>query len=160
MERESMTDLRNRDARRSRWLAAAIAADLLLVVMQAVACAMYRAPHTGDAQSYWELALYCAQNHTFYPSPRDEFALYIFGNGYVNLLSLLLRIRETYAWVYAVNMAFTQLLVLSVYRIMRRLCEGREAACAAVTLLCLLPALWGEAASSRTELCFMGLAFA
>ena len=27
-----MTDLRNRDARRSRWLAAAIAADLLLVV--------------------------------------------------------------------------------------------------------------------------------
>ena len=85
-----MTDLRNRDARRSRWLAAAIAADLLLVVMQAVACAMYRAPHTGDAQSYWELALYCAQNHTFYPSPRDEFALYIFGNGYVNLLSLLL----------------------------------------------------------------------
>ena len=124
MERESMTDLRNRDARRSRWLAAAIAADLLLVVMQAVACAMYRAPHTGDAQSYWELALYCAQNHTFYPSPRDEFALYIFGNGYVNLLSLLLRIRETYAWVYAVNMAFTQLLVFSVYRIMRRLCEG------------------------------------
>ena len=155
-----MTDLRNRDARRSRWLAAAIAADLLLVVMQAVACAMYRAPHTGDAQSYWELALYCAQNHTFYPSPRDEFALYIFGNGYVNLLSLLLRLRETYAWVYAVNMAFTQLLVFSVYRIMRRLCEGREAACAAVTLLCLLPALWGEAASSRTELCFMGLAFA
>ena len=160
MERESMTDLRNRDARRSRWLAAAIAADLLLVVMQAVACAMYRAPHTGDAQSYWELALYCAQNHTFYPSPRDEFALYIFGNGYVNLLSLLLRIRETYVWVYAVNMAFTQLLVFSVYRIMRRLCEGRETACAAVTLLCLLPALWGEAASSRTELCFMGLAFA
>ena len=160
MERESMTDLRNRDARRSRWLAAAIAADLLLVVMQAVACAMYRAPHTGDAQSYWELALYCAQNHTFYPSPRDEFALYIFGNGYVNLLSLLLRLRETYAWVYAVNMAFTHLLVFSVYRIMRRLCEGREAACAAVTLLCLLPALWGEAASSRTELCFMGLAFA
>lgn len=160
MERESMTDLRNRDARRSRWLAAAIAADLLLVVMQAVACAMYRAPHTGDAQSYWELALYCAQNHTFYPSPRDEFALYIFGNGYVNLLSLLLRLRETYVWVYAVNMAFTQLLVFSVYRIMRRLCEGREAACAAVTLLCLLPALWGEAASSRTELCFMGLAFA
>ena len=137
-----------------------MAADLLLVVMQAVACAMYRAPHTGDAQSYWELALYCAQNHTFYPSPRDEFALYIFGNGYVNQLSLLLRIRETYAWVYAVNMAFTQLLVFSVYRIMRRLCEGREAACAAVTLLCLLPALWGEAASSRTELCFMGLAFA
>ena len=135
MERESMTDLRNRDARRSRWLAAAIAADLLLVVMQAVACAMYRAPHTGDAQSYWELALYCAQNHTFYPSPRDEFALYIFGNGYVNLLSLLLRLRETYAWVYAVNMAFTQLLVVSVYRIMRRLCEGREAACAVVILL-------------------------
>ena len=133
-----MTDLRNRDARRSRWLAAAIAADLLLVVMQAVACAMYRAPHTGDAQSYWELALYCAQNHTFYPSPRDEFALYIFGNGYVNLLSLLLRLRETYVWVYAVNMAFTQLLVFSVYRIMRRLCEGREAACAAVTLLCLV----------------------
>ncbi len=155
-----MTDLRNREKRRSFWLTAAILADLLLIAMQALACAMYRAPHTGDAQSYWELALYCAQNHTFYPSPRDEFALYIFGNGYVNLLSLLLRIRETYVWVYAVNMVFTQMLVFSVYRIMLRLSGRRDAACAAAALLCLLPGLWGEAASSRTELCFMGLAFA
>ena len=39
--------------------------------------------------------------------------------------------------------------------------RGREAACAAVTLLCLLPALWGEAAaSSRTGFVSWGLAFA
>lgn len=155
-----MTDLRKRETNAALWLKAAVAADVLLVVMQAIACAMYRAPHTGDAQSYWELALYCAQNHTFYPSPRDEFALYIFGNGYVNLLSLLLRLRETYLWVYLVNVVLTQLLVFSVYRIMLRLSGKRETACLAVVLLCLMPGLWGEAASSRTELCFMGLAFA
>ena len=154
-----MTDLRERETGKTRWMAAAILADALLIVMQVLACRLYRAPHTGDAQSYWELALYCAQNHTFYPSPRDEFALYIFGNGYVNLLSLLLRICESYTWVYAVNMIATQVLVFSLYRIVRKVGGKQKTACLAVVLLCLMPGLWGEAASSRTELCFMGLAF-
>ncbi|MFR5795735.1 MAG: hypothetical protein ACLUI3_09455 [Christensenellales bacterium] len=91
--------------------------------MQAVACAMYRAPHTGtrNPTGSWRST---ARRITRSIFAARQFALYIFGNGYVNLLSLLLRLRETYAWVYAVNMAFTQLLVFSVYRIMRRLCEG------------------------------------
>ena len=155
-----MTDLRQREWGAPSALKAAVWADVLLVIMQVIACMLYRAPHTGDAQSYWELALYCAQNHTFYPSPRDEFALYIFGNGYVNLLSLLLRIRESYVWVYVVNILFTQILVFSLYQMVLRLCGRRQTACLAVVLLCLMPGLWGEAASSRTELCFMGMAFA
>jgi len=154
--------LRGRDLRpqahERAFLLAALLADLALLFIQIRLCMGFSGPQLSDANSYLELARYCAANRTGYPGERDMFALYIFGNGYVNLLSWLMRFAAEMACVYAVNIVSTQVIVLSTADMAYRLTGRRQTACLSVVLLCLMGGLWGEAASARTELCFIALA--
>lgn len=142
------------------YVAAAVMADLFVLAVQVWLCARFTGPQLSDAQSYLELALYCAENHVGYPGPRDMFAIYIFGNGYVNLLSWLMRIAPSMVWVYLINIVSTQVIILSTAAIAYAISGRKKTACIAAILLCLMPGIWGEAVSARTELLFMALAMA
>lgn len=149
------------DARESgarRWLLAAALFDLMLLLLQIGLCASFTGPQISDARSYLSLAQYCAKNGTWYPDASDTFAPYIFGNGYVNLLALCLRIWDSGVWIYALNIAFTQAIVLCSACIAYHLTGRVKCACLCAMLLCLMGGLWGEAVNARTELCFIALA--
>ena len=66
------------------WIVAAVIADVLLILIQLALCLTFDGMQVSDAESYLELARYCAEENTWYPGPRDMYATYIFGNGYVN----------------------------------------------------------------------------
>lgn len=140
------------------WLFAAVLFDILLLTLQASLCAAFTGEQISDARSYLSLAEYCAENNTWYPNSSDLFAPYIFGNGYVNLLALCLRIRYSDIWIYALNIAFTQIVVLCSARIAYRITGSTRCACLCALSLCLMGGLWGEAVNARTELCFMATA--
>ena len=147
------------DNRRERALFfAAVACDLLLLAIQLILCLRFSGEQISDARSYLSLAAYCAQNGTWYPSVNDTFATYLFGNGYVNLLALLMRVKDSIVWVYALNIAFTQIIVLTSAGIAYRLTGRRTSAYLTVCLLSLMGGFWGEAPIARTELCFIALA--
>ena len=140
------------------WGMAALLADLALAAIQLFLCFHFNGPQVSDARSYIELAQYCAENQTWYPGERDMFALYIFGNGYVNLLSAIMRLTPQMIWVFLLNAVFTQVIVLTTADMAYQLTGRRKTAYMTVVLLCMMGGLWGEAPSARTELCFMALA--
>lgn len=157
------TPLRGRDSLRPqasvrRYIAFAALCDLFLLCVQLFLCFTYTAYPVSDARSYMELAQYCAQENVWYPGERDMFAYYIFGNGYVNLLSVLFRITPNLLWAYLLNVAFTQVIVVCTGDLCYQLTGRVQTACLASALLCLMGGLWGEAVSLRTELCFLALA--
>ena len=138
-----------------RWIAAAVIADVLLILIQLALCLTFDGMQVSDAESYLELARYCAEENTWYPGPRDMYATYIFGNGYVNLLSVVMRLSQNMLWAFLLNVLFTQMIVLSWADIAGQLTGRTQTACLTVVLLCTMCGLWGEAVATRTELCFM-----
>ena len=138
-----------------RWIVAAVIADVLLILIQLALCLTFDGMQVSDAESYLELARYCAEENTWYPGPRDMYATYIFGNGYVNLLSVVMRLSQNMLWAFLLNVLFTQMIVLSWADIAGQLTGRTQTACLTVVLLCTMCGLWGEAVATRTELCFM-----
>ncbi len=137
------------------YLIAAIAADLFLLAMQIYACAQFTGVQISDASSYWAFAQYNADNNTWYPNDYMHFSRYAAANGYINILSLFLRISRDLPWIGILNILFTQTIVFSSASIAWQLTGRRQSACLSVVLLSLMGGLWGEAAIARTELCFI-----
>ena len=137
------------------WIIAAVVADALLILIQLALCLTFDGEQVSDAESYLELARYYATVNSWYPGPGDLHATYIFGNGYVNLLSVVMRLSTSMIWAFLLNMLFTQMIVLSWADIARQLTGRTQTACLTVVLLCAMCGLWGEVAATRTELCFM-----
>ena len=140
------------------WIAAAVLADLMLLIIQIYLCLSFTGEQLSDARSYLDLALYCAENNTGYPGTRDMFALYIFGNGYVNLLSWLMRITPSMLWVYLTNIVSTQIIVFSTADIAYRITGRQQSACLSAIFVCMMGGIWGDVVAARTELCFMAFA--
>ncbi len=151
------TLLEERDTRRA-YLIMALLADMLLIFIQLWLSLNFKGVQYGDAASYLDLASYCAEHHTWYPGTHDMFAYYIFGNGYVNILSVFQRICPSVHWVYLLNILFTQVIVLCTADIAAQLTGRMQTGCIAMTMVCLMGGIWGEAVVARTELCFMAFA--
>ena len=137
------------------WIIAAVVADALLILIQLALCLTFDGEQVSDAESYLELARYYATVNSWYPGPGDLHATYIFGNGYVNLLSVVMRLSTDMIWAFLLNMLFAQMIVLSWADIAGQLTGRTQTACLTVVLLCAMCGLWGEVAATRTELCFM-----
>lgn len=137
------------------WIIAAAVADALLILIQLALCFTFDGMQVSDAESYLELARYYAMENSWYPGPGDLYATYIFGNGYVNLLSVVMRLSTDMIWAFLLNMLFTQMIVLSWADIAGQLTGRTQTACLTVVLLCAMCGLWGEGVATRTELCFM-----
>lgn len=137
------------------WIIAAAVADALLILIQLALCLTFDGMQVSDAESYLELARYYATVNSWYPGPGDLHATYIFGNGYVNLLSVVMRLSTDMIWAFLLNMLFTQMIVLSWADIAGQLTGRTQTACMTVVLLCAMCGLWGEVVATRTELCFM-----
>lgn len=153
------TRLDKRDTRRA-YLTMAILADVLLLAIQVWVCIHFEGRQISDAASYMDLARYCAEHNTWYPGTRDLVAHYIFGNGFVNIHAFFQRICPTDLWIYVLNIIFTQVIVLCTADIATQLAGRMQTGCIAMTAVCLMGGIWGEAAVARTELCFMAFAFA
>ena len=137
------------------WIIAAAVADALLILIHLALCFTFDGAQVSDAESYLELARYYAMENSWYPGPGDLYATYIFGNGYVNLLSVVMRLSTDMIWAFLLNMLFAQMIVLSWADIAGQLTGRTQTACLTVVLLCTMCGLWGEAVATRTELCFM-----
>lgn len=139
------------------YLFAAAACALAVLAAQIALCVRFSGPQLSDALSYLTLAHFCVDEGYWYPAANVTFAPYIYGNGYVNLLALLLRFFPEKLCVCAVNVVCTQIVLLTTADVCFRLTGRRTCACLALCLLCAMGGLWGEAVNARTELPFMAL---
>ena len=140
------------------WALAACAADALLLAVQIGLLLRDTGVQFGDAKSYLDLAIYCAQNATWYPNAHNMYDTYVFGNGYVNILAACMRLAPGLPWVALLNLAFMQAIVWLSAGIAWRTARSPRAACLTAVLVCLSAGFWGEVVASRTELCFIALA--
>lgn len=143
--------------RTARWCICACTAETLLLLIQLYLAFHYTGGQLSDARSYLDLASYCAQTKTWYPSAHNLHDTYIFGNGYVNLLAACMRIAPGLPWVVVLNILFMQGIVFLSAGIAYRLTDS--AVCASLTsvFVCLMGGFWGEIVAARTELCFIML---
>ncbi len=149
--------IQNGDGTRTAWALAACAVDALLLAVQIGLLLRGTGVQFGDARSYLDLAIYCAQNATWYPNARNMYDTYVFGNGYVNILAACMRLAPGLPWVELLNLAFMQAIVWLSAGIAWRMTHRLRPACLTAMLICLSAGFWGEVVAARTELCFIAL---
>ncbi len=137
----------------------AIALWSIFVLSQFVMAFWFSGNQVSDAKIYNDIALSISEDGTWYPNASHLHNRYIYGNGYVNFLSLIYRITTNVKVVYVVNILLTQLLLGSCLFILKKLSYSNITRCYFVIMFCLLNTFISETVVMRTEIIFTALGF-
>lgn len=114
----------------------------------------------SDSQRYFELATLAVKNGVWYPSSLNVHDTYIFGNGLINLMILLIRLTGSIEAIKIVNIFCVYAILVSCIYIFKRIFGDTEIQYWFTVIFCATGTFWGEVAQARTELIFMAFAFA
>lgn len=131
----------------------------IMLVAQVLLVIFFEGEQTSDASVYYGLARKAVENNTWYPSPENINSKYIFGNGFVNFLALVLRFTDNIKIFFVFNIFFVQLLMWSCVYIIRRCAHNICADYWFIILFCGLNTFWSEVVTLRTEIPFTAIAF-
>lgn len=136
----------------------------MFILSQFILLFWFNGNQISDAKVYTNLALSTAESGTWYPNTTHLHSRYIFGNGYVNFLSLIFRFTTNFKFIFILNIFFTQLLLGSCLFILKKLSYAPIVRDYFVIMFCLLNTFISEIVTLRTEalftaLCFFALAF-
>ena len=131
----------------------------LMLVMQLVTLLGFHGEPTGDAARYVGDALRCVREGHFYPAASDFIGGGTAGNGYVNLLIVLLRMTGSVRAAYWMNLLLVQLLLGSVLWLAWHATKCADVCARTAIIFCLSVPYWAEICVARTEICFTALAF-
>lgn len=119
----------------------------------------HRVVLASDSQRYFELATIAAENGTWYPSSLNVHDTYLFGNGLVNLMILLIKLTGSIEAIKIVNILCVYAVLVSCVYIIRKIFSDTEIQYWFTIIFCATGTFWGEIAQARTELVFMAFAF-
>lgn len=119
----------------------------------------HRVVLASDSQRYFELATIAAENGTWYPSSLNVHDTYLFGNGLVNLMILLIKLTGSIEAIKFVNILCVYAVLVSCVYIIRKIFGDTEIQYWFTIIFCATGTFWGEIAQARTELIFMAFAF-
>lgn len=136
----------------------------IFIISQFIIAFWFSGEQISDAKRYVNYALSTAENETWYPDSTHLHNRYIFGNGYVNLLSLIFRFTTNMKFVFIINIFLTQLLLGSCLFTIKKLSYNPIVRYYFVIMFCLLNTFISETVALRTEtlftaLCFFALSF-
>lgn len=137
----------------------AVAAYVLMLVMQIRNVIVFQGEPTSDAARYVAGGLAHAANGTWYPTAGSFNDLGgVAGNGYVNYLILLLRITDNLKIIYVGSIFLVQVILFSTVYIARKVSQSQTAGYVTAIYFCLFGTYWSEICIARTEIFFTALA--
>ena len=137
----------------------AIISFIVMIVAQVVMVILFTGEQYSDSNAYLTLAKQCAENGLWYPSVEHLSNVYVFGNGLVNFMALILRVTSQVKVFFVINILFVQVLLWSCLYIINKLLRRKTVCFWFVILFCLLNTFWSEVVHIKTELPFNALAF-
>lgn len=136
-----------------------IVAMAIMLGIQVYVLLTHKVVLASDSQRYFELATLAAKNGVWYPSSLNVHDTYIFGNGLINLMILLIRLTGSIEAIKFVNIFCTFAILISCIYIIRKIFGDTEIQYWFTIVFCATGTFWGEVAQARTELIFMAFAF-
>ncbi len=136
-----------------------IAAMAIMFGIQVYVLLTHKVVLASDSQRYFELATIAAKSGVWYPSSLNVHDTYIFGNGLINLMILLIRFTGSIEAIKFVNIFCTFAILFSCIYIIRKIFGDTEIQYWFTIIFCAMGTFWGEVAQARTELLFMAFAF-
>ena len=137
----------------------AVISFFVMITAQMLLLILFSGKQTSDSGVYLFLAKQCAENGLWYPSVEHLSQTYIFGNGLVNLIALILRVTSDLRVFFFINMLFVQMLLWSCLYIIKKAFRRNTICFWFVILFCLLNTFWSEIVQLKTEVPFSALAF-
>jgi len=137
----------------------ALTSFFAMITAQTVMLMQFAGEQISDGATYLHLAKQCAENDLWYPSVEHIFTPFLFGNGLVNLVALVLRATPNLKVVFFLNMLFVQIQLWSCVYIIKKVFRRPTICFWFVILFCLLNTFWGEIVQIRTEIPFNAFAF-
>lgn len=131
----------------------------LFVVSQIIITFWFDGKQANDAIDYRNFALANAEAGTWYPNPSYLHHRFFYGNGYVNLLTLIFRFTTNLKVVFILNILLTQLLLGACLFTLKKLSQGPLVRYYFIIMFCLLNTFISETVALRTEVIFTALAF-
>ena len=137
----------------------AISSWFLLLAAQVIMIFIFNGEQVSDSKGYLLYATELVKNNGWYPSTENLTNQYIFGNGYVNFMILIMHFTSDLRVLYIFNIIFCQIILFASLNIINRLSDNRRIAYFYIILFCFLNTFWSEVVSLRTELPFTALVF-
>ena len=132
---------------------------IIMLVAQIVLCFTFKGPQTGDSKTYLNLALKVINDNTWYPSRNLLSEPFLFGNGYVNLIALVIRFTDSLMPLFILNIIFVQIILWSCVYIVKKYINNNYAHYIFIVFFSLLNTFWSEVVQLRTEIPFTALTF-
>ncbi len=82
-------------------------------------------PNHDDARFYAKYATECIETGTWYPAPHNQYDLFIFGPGYVNLLIGIQTLFGSFSYIRLLNLLLNMAMVFEILLLARRLFNDR-----------------------------------
>lgn len=136
-----------------------IVAPVIMFGIQIYVLLTHKVVLASDSQRYYELAMQAVENGVWYPSALNIHDTYIFGNGLINLMVLLIRVTGSIEAIKIVNIVCIFAILLSCVYIIKKIFGETEIQYWFTIIFCVFGTFWGEVAQARTELVFMAFAF-
>ena len=131
----------------------------VMISAQVLMLILFSGKQTSDSAVYMLLAKQCAEKGLWYPSVEHLSNPYIFGNGLVNFIALILRITSEIRVLFFINLLFVQMILWSCLYIIKKIFHRNTICFWFVILFCLLNTFWSDIVQIKTEIPFSALAF-
>lgn len=131
----------------------------VMVIAQIVLCFVFDGPQISDSRVYLGLANKVISDNSWYPNENLLSEPFFFGNGYINLIALVLRFTDSLIPLFILNMIFVQITLWSCFYIIKKYVNNIYAHYIFIIIFCMLNTFWSEVVQIRTELPFTAVAF-
>lgn len=159
-EKREKTVLKTVNTQKQKGLrTAAIICWIIMIAAQIIVAVKFNGKQISDSVSYLNAANDVLAKGGLYPLKSHLYDRYIFGNGYVNYIALIMKLTGSLRPVFYLNIIWTQLLLLAGYSLTKKLFPDKAVQHIFVILFSLLNTFWSETVLLRTELIFTALCY-
>ena len=131
----------------------------IMLIAQFIMLFRFNGDQISDAKGYLTLAENLVKISDWYPDISNLHSRYVFGNGFVNYLILILGITDNIKFAYFLNIVFCQIILFSSLYIVYKITNNKTALYTYLILFSLLNTFWSEVVTLRTEIPFTSLVF-
>ncbi len=137
----------------------AIICAIIMLVAQIILLFTFKGEQISDSKTYLRLAKEVAEKGRLYPGTDNLKDVYIFGNGFVNLLGLVIKLTNGIEGMFILNIVFSWTILFCILYILKKNFNEKSVLYIFTILFCLLNTFWSEVVLLRTEMPFTAVAF-
>ncbi len=129
---------------------------IISIIIQFILVINYSGDQISDQAVYLDLAKQTSSTNSFYPSTNDIYSNFIFAPGYVNYLSIILKLFHTEKAILIINIILLLLINFEIFYLAKKYFSSKVAFISLI-LSCFYSTYYGIILYTSTELLFTSL---